>query len=95
MGGRSRRRIRLGPLRFNLPKSGIGAFLGTLGFGIGKGAKNPKYQHASSTGRGVYERNYLKSIASPGQPHTIPRLFILIGIAIVIILLWTLITFFF
>ena len=50
MGWSFRRSIRLGPLKFNLSKSGIGASLGIPGFRVGKDAKGRVYQQTSFAG---------------------------------------------
>lgn len=90
MGWRFRRNIRLGPLRFNLSKSGIGASLGIPGFRVGKDAKGRTYQQTSLPGTGIYRRDYLDPTNPLGQRQRLIRWLVLIGVAIVSVLFWVL-----
>jgi hypothetical protein len=65
MGWNFRRSVKLGPLRINASKSGIGYSIGDRGFRIGKDAKGRSYTAASIPGTGIYRRDYLKK---PTQP---------------------------
>lgn len=56
MGWYLRKSLRLGPLRFNLSKSGIGTSVGVKGLRIGTGPKGP-YLHAGRDG--LYFREQL------------------------------------
>jgi Protein of unknown function (DUF4236) len=58
MAWRFRRSLRLGPLRFNLSKSGIGYSAGVRGFRVGTDAKGRTYTAASIPGTGLYNRAY-------------------------------------
>ncbi len=85
MGWRFRRSIRLGPLRFNLSKSGVGASVGVPGFRVGKDAKGRDYQQISIPGTGIYRRDYSSPSVQQGRP--VWR-YLLIGIAVLLALLW-------
>jgi hypothetical protein len=58
MAWRFRKSIKLGPLRFNLSKSGIGTSIGVRGFRVGKDARGRSYTAASIPGTGLYSRTY-------------------------------------
>jgi hypothetical protein len=58
MAWRFRKSIKLGPLRLNLSKSGIGTSIGVRGFRVGTDAKGRSYTAASIPGTGLYERKY-------------------------------------
>jgi hypothetical protein len=58
MAWRFRKSIKLGPLRFNLSKSGIGTSIGVRGFRVGTDAKGRSYTAASIPGTGIYNRTY-------------------------------------
>jgi hypothetical protein len=60
MAWRFRKSIKLGPLRLNLSKSGIGTSIGVRGFRVGTDAKGRSYTAASIPGTGLYERKYSK-----------------------------------
>ena len=65
MGWYLRKSLRLGPVRFNLSRSGIGTSIGVKGLRVGTGPKGP-YLHAGRDG--LYCREQL------GQsPHEIPE----------------------
>lgn len=53
-----RRSVKLGPVRFNFSKSGIGTSVGIRGFRIGKDAKGRTYTASSIPGTGIYNREY-------------------------------------
>jgi hypothetical protein len=75
MGWSFRRSIRLGPLRLNLSKSGIGVSAGIPGLHVGKDAKGRSYSQVSLPGTGIYRRDYYKSnqnttlLSGPTAPH--------------------------
>ena len=58
MAWRFRKSIKLGPLRLNLSKSGIGTSIGVRGFRVGTDAKGRSYTAASIPGTGLYSRTY-------------------------------------
>ena len=58
MAWRFRKSLKLGPLRFNLSKSGIGTSIGVRGFRVGTDAKGRSYTAASIPGTGLYNRTY-------------------------------------
>ena len=58
MAWRFRKSIKLGPLRFNLSKSGVGTSIGVRGFRVGTDAKGRSYTAASIPGRGLDNRTY-------------------------------------
>ena len=58
MAWRFRKSIKLGPLRFNLSKSGVGTSIGVRGFRVGTDAKGRSYTAASIPGTGLYNRTY-------------------------------------
>jgi hypothetical protein len=58
MAWRFRRSVKLGPLRLNFSKSGIGYSAGVRGFRVGKDAKGRTYTAASIPGTGLYNRTY-------------------------------------
>jgi hypothetical protein len=68
MGWGFRRSIKLGPLKLNLSKSGIGYSVGVRGFRVGKDAKGRSYTSASIPGTGLYSRNYPDSAQRPASP---------------------------
>ncbi len=74
MAWRFRKSIKLGPLRFNLSKSGIGTSIGVRGFRVGTDAKGRSYTAASIPGTGLYSRTYsgkgaaAGADAAPGSP---------------------------
>lgn len=80
-----RRSIRLGPIRFNLSKSGVGASVGIPGFRVGKDARGRKYQQTSIPGTGIYRRDYSSPSTQQGRPVS---KFLLIGIVVLFVLLW-------
>lgn len=50
MGWYIRKSINIGPLRFNLSKSGIGTSVGTKGFRIGKKSNGKQFVHIGRSG---------------------------------------------
>jgi hypothetical protein len=58
MAWRFRRSLKLGPLRLNFSKSGVGTSIGVRGFRVGKDAKGRSYTAASVPGTGLYNRQY-------------------------------------
>jgi len=66
MGWGFRRSLKLGLLRLNLSKSGVGYSVGVRGFRVGKDAKGRSYTAASIPGTGLYNRTYAnRSSATP------------------------------
>jgi len=63
MAWRFRKSIKLGPLKLNLSKSGVGYSIGGCGFRVGKDAKGRSYTATSIPGTGIYQRKY----ASPDK----------------------------
>jgi hypothetical protein len=63
MGWYLRKSLKLGPLRFNLSKSGIGTSIGVKGLRVGTGPKGP-YLHGGRGG--LYFREKLG--ANPDEP---------------------------
>lgn len=69
MAWRFRKSIKLGPLRLNLSKSGVGTSIGVRGFRIGQDAKGRSYTAASIPGTGLYSRTYSRQgRAADGNP---------------------------
>jgi len=58
MGWGFRRSVKLGPLKLNFSKSGVGYSVGARGFRVGKDAKGRSYTAASIPGTGLYSRKY-------------------------------------
>lgn len=75
MGWNFRRSIRLGPFRFNLSKSGVGASAGIPGLRVGRDAKGRNYSQVSIPGTGIYRRDYYKTQQTtntvPSNPGTL------------------------
>lgn len=55
-----RRTAKIGPIRINASKSGVGGSIGTRGLRVGKDAKGRTYTAASIPRTGIYRRDYLK-----------------------------------
>lgn len=55
-----RRSIKLGPVRVNLSRSGVGASIGVKGYRKGIDANGREYTHTSIPGTGIYNRSYNK-----------------------------------
>ena len=68
MGWNFRKSLKVGPLRVNLSKSGVGCSVGIKGLRIGQDAKGRRYTAASIPGTGVYRRDYQKSV--PALPNS-------------------------
>jgi hypothetical protein len=66
MAWRFRKSIKIGPLRLNLSKSGLGASIGVRGFRVGQDAKGQSYTAASIPGTGIYERKYSSQTNATG-----------------------------
>jgi hypothetical protein len=81
VGWNFRRSIRLGPLRFNLSKSGVGTSVGVPGVRVGKDAKGRNYQQTSVPGTGIYRRDYS---GAPTQQTSSVWKYVLIGIAVLL-----------
>lgn len=97
MGWNWRRSLRLGPLRINLTKRGVGYSVGLPGIRLGTDAKGRKYQSLNIPGTGIYRRDYASAEDDPTkQPSslwfTAPRLYI-IGL-VFLALLWVVIKIF-
>lgn len=58
MGWGFRRSLKLGPLKLNFSRSGMGYSVGVRGFRVGKDAKGRSYSAASIPGTGLYNRTY-------------------------------------
>lgn len=58
MGWGLRRSLKLGHLKLNFSKSGVGYSIGARGFRVGKDAKGRSYTAASIPGTGLYNRTY-------------------------------------
>jgi len=58
MAWRFRKSLKLGPIRLNLSKSGVGYSIGGRGFCVGQDAKGRSYTAASIPGTGLYSREY-------------------------------------
>jgi hypothetical protein len=71
MGWQFRRSLKLGPLRLNLSKSGIGVSAGVRGFRVGTDAKGRTYTAASIPGTGLYNRAYYGA-SKPVTQDTVP-----------------------
>lgn len=56
-----RKSKKIGPIRLNLSKSGLGVSAGVKGLTYGVDSKGKAYRAASIPGTGIYTRNYLKS----------------------------------
>jgi Protein of unknown function (DUF4236) len=97
MGWTFRKSLRLGPLRINLSRSGVGYSVGLPGVRLGKDARGRKYQSLNLPGTGIYRRDYTSSQPNvpPGSPSTpwfaAPRLYYL-GV-ILLIVLWVIVKF--
>ena len=65
MGFYIRKSVKVGPLRFNLSKSGIGVSAGIKGFRVGSG---PRGNYVHMGGGGVYYRASLDSASSAASP---------------------------
>ena len=73
MAWRFRRSLKLGPLKLNFSKSGIGYSAGVRGFRVGTDARGRTYTAASIPGTGLYNRAYYgasKPIAQNTAPLT-------------------------
>ena len=71
MGWRFRRSLKLGPLKLNFSKSGIGISAGVRGFRVGTDAKGRSYTAASIPGSGLYNRAYYGA-SKPIAQNTVP-----------------------
>ena len=58
MTWRFRKSLKLGPIRLNLSKSGVGYSIGGRGFRVGQDAKGRSYTAASIPGTCLYSREY-------------------------------------
>ena len=72
MGFYFRKSIRVGPLRFNLSKSGIGVSAGVRGFRVGTGPRG-NYVHMGVGG--LYYRSTLPSSSPPASRPPVPATF--------------------
>src|ERR1017187_2903879 len=71
MAWRFRRSLKLGPLRLNFSKSGIGYPAGVRGFRVSTDAKGRTYTAASIPGTGLYNRAYYGA-SKPIAQNTVP-----------------------
>jgi hypothetical protein len=67
MAWRFRRSLKIGPLRLNFSKSGVGYSAGVRGFRVGQDAKGRTYTAASIPGTGLYNRQYSGASKPIGQ----------------------------
>jgi hypothetical protein len=88
MGWSFRRSARLGPLRINFSKSGVGWSLGGRGFRMGKDAKGRDYSQASIPGTGLYNRKYYPKTPPSGQSRNLSPQAYLWGLAIVLAIIY-------
>jgi hypothetical protein len=58
MAWRFRKSLKLGSIRLNFSKSGVGYSIGGRGFRVGQDAKGRSYTAASIPGTGLYSREY-------------------------------------
>lgn len=84
MGWSFRRSAKLGPLRLNFSKSGVGWSVGGKGFRYGKDSKGRTYSQTSIPGTGIYSRDYYNGANSPSRLRGVPMATIAIGIAILL-----------
>jgi|GEM_PF-3946073 len=70
MGRGLRRSLKLGPLKLNFSKSGVGYSVGVRGFHVGKDAKGRSYTAASIPGTGLYSRTYSGKRTASGESAT-------------------------
>ena len=73
MAWRLRKSLKLGPIKLNLSKSGVGASIGVRGLRVGTDAKGRSYTATSIPGTGLYQRNYSsqgKAAASGTAPSS-------------------------
>ncbi|MBK6781759.1 MAG: DUF4236 domain-containing protein [Gemmatimonadetes bacterium] len=76
MGFVFRRSIRLGPLRWNLSRAGLGTSVGFPGFRFGTNAQGQKYLWVGVPGTGVGYHHTFRSRASgitPSQAPQVPK----------------------
>jgi hypothetical protein len=66
MGWSLRRTIRIGPLKINLSRTGVGFSIGARGLRIGRDSTGRNYSHLSIPGTGIYRRDY----GTKGAPLT-------------------------
>lgn len=69
MGWYLRKSVKLGPLRVNFSKSGIGYSFGLKGARIGTGPRGP---YLAGGRYGIYYRQSLKTLAHPESPPPVP-----------------------
>jgi len=67
MAWRFRKSLKIGPIRLNLSKSGLGASLGVRGLRVGTDAKGRSYTATSIPGTGIYQRQYSSHSPTPGN----------------------------
>lgn len=70
MGWRFRRSLKLGLLKLNFSKSGVGYSVGERGYRVGKDAKGRSYTAASIPGTGLYNRSYSSQGRTAGGDAT-------------------------
>jgi hypothetical protein len=74
MAWRFRKSLKLGPIRLNFSKSGVGYSIGGRGFRVGQDAKGRSYTAASIPGTGLYSREYSsQGKAAGGGAALVPR----------------------
>ena len=67
MAWRFRKNLKLGPVRVNPSKSGVGYSVGGRGFRDGKDAKGRSYTAASIPGTGLYNPTYTGQVKTAGR----------------------------
>jgi len=72
MAWRFRRSLKLGPIRLNFSKSGIGYSAGVRGFRVGTDAKGRAYTATSIPGTGIYNRQYYGASKGIAQSPAVP-----------------------
>lgn len=65
-----RKSKKIGPIRLNLSKSGLGVSAGVKGLTFGVDSKGKAYRAASIPGTGIYTRNYIKNTSNNKNSST-------------------------
>jgi hypothetical protein len=94
MGWSFRRSIRLGPIRLNMSKSGLGYSIGGTGFRIGQDAKGRQYTQTSIPGTGIYNRSYTNK-STQGNASGSKREALPVAVGVIVGILWVLYKLFF
>jgi hypothetical protein len=88
MGWSFRRSFRLGPLKLNLSKSGIGYSVGAGGIREGRDAEGRRYRSLSLRGTGISKRDYLDANRHKPRRSSFARALVVLLGAAVLIALW-------